>query len=285
MIKKFLLTIFVFIFCLTAYVFYKIPSEATLKGCFTTTMYEVDICPGSKNYVKINQISPYLKKAVITTEDSLFYQHDGFDWDSIKHSVETNLEKKKYARGGSTITQQLAKNLFLTRNKSLFRKFLEALITRKIEKTLKKDEILEKYFNVVQFGKNIFGVKQAAQAYFNKSPANLSLNEGAFLAFLLPSPEKYSISFRRKELTKYAHKRMKTILFMMVKSKKISEGEYESALSTLSYFPSNPPPEEVVADEESSESDSVTNEDSKTTDEVIKDFKEDMENDNYEEEN
>ena len=177
-------------------------------------------------------------------------QHNGFDWESIQNSFEKNLAEGRYVRGGSTITQQLAKNMFLSRNKSLWRKFREALITQEIEKTLKKNEILERYFNVVQFGKNIFGVKRAAQFYFKKHPSQLSLNESVFLVFLLPSPEKYSHSFFRKELTSFARRRMKTLLNSLFKTGKVSEGDYHEAIDQLAYFPGRPPEPEPVDEQE-----------------------------------
>jgi len=214
-----------------------IPSKNEIKGCITTTMFEVKLCPGSSNYVKLNGVSNHLKKAVIAAEDSLFYQHKGFDWEAIQSSFEKNLSEGRYVRGGSTITQQLAKNMFLSKNKSLWRKFREALITQEIESTLKKGEILERYLNVVQFGKNLFGVKNASKFYFKKLPSELNLNESIFLVFLLPSPEKYSHSFFRKELTAFARKRMKTLLNSMFKTGKVSEAEYQEAIAQLSYFP------------------------------------------------
>lgn len=224
-----------------------LPSKDEIRGCMTTTMFEVKLCPGSGNYVKLSAISGHLKKAVVAAEDSLFYQHNGFDWESIQYSFEKNWREGRYVRGGSTITQQLAKNMFLSKQKSLWRKFKEALITKEIEETLKKNEILERYLNVVQFGKGIFGVKQASQFYFKKHPSQLSLNESVFLVFLLPSPEKYSHSFFRKELTSFARKRMKTLLFSLYKSGKVAEPEYQSAINELGYFPGSMPPPEPVA--------------------------------------
>lgn len=226
-----------------------LPSTEEIRGCLTTAMFEVKLCPGSSSYVKINGISGHLKRAVIAAEDSHFYQHNGFDWEAIQYSFEKNLAEGKYARGGSTITQQLAKNMFLSRNKTLWRKFREALITKEIEKSLKKNEILERYFNVVQFGKNIFGVKRAAQFYFKKHPSELSLNESVFLVFLLPSPEKYSHSFFRKELTSFARRRMKTLLNSLYKTGKVSESDYREAIDQLAYFPGTPPEPEPVVEE------------------------------------
>jgi monofunctional biosynthetic peptidoglycan transglycosylase len=216
-------------------------------------MFEVKLCPGSSSYVKLSGVSGHLKRAVIAAEDAHFYQHNGFDWEAIQYSFEKNLAEGKYVRGGSTITQQLAKNMFLSKNKTLWRKFREALITKEIEKTLKKNEILERYFNVVQFGKNIFGVKRAAQFYFKKHPSELSLNESVFLVFLLPSPEKYSHSYFRKELTNFARRRMKTLLNSLFKTGKVSEGDYREAIDQLAYFPGTPPELEPVVEEPTDE--------------------------------
>lgn len=218
------------------YIFYKIPSEKTLKGCFTTTMFEIDLCPQSKNYTPLKSISSYLQKAVISTEDGKFYEHDGFDSDGIEKCLEKIKEKKHFVCGGSTITQQLAKNLFLSQNKNIFRKGLEALITIKIEKTLTKKEILERYLNVVQFGKNIFGVKQASQYYFRKSPSQLDVVESAFLAMVLPNPEKYSQSYYRKDLTRFARRRITQIIENMFNYKMINEEAYVTGLARIDSF-------------------------------------------------
>jgi len=218
------------------YVFLKIPSEKEIKGCMVTSMYGVELCPGSKNYVPLNAISPYLQKTVVLTEDSGFFQHDGFDWKSIEENAKKNLEQGAYSKGGSTISQQLAKNMFLYKDKTLLRKGLEFLITRKIEKTLTKKEILERYLNVVEFGKDIYGVKQAAQFYFKKSPAQLDVVESAFLAMVLPNPVKYSQSYFKKELTPFAHKRLKQIVKDLYQYSRITEGEYNVAINKVDGF-------------------------------------------------
>lgn len=206
-----------------------IPTDKEIKGCLVTKMYKVRLCPGSSEYVQLRSISQHMQQSVILTEDSNFWNHNGFDWEAIQASAEANLESGKYLRGGSTITQQLAKNMFLTRDKTLARKALEAVITYRIEKTLTKKEILERYLNVVQFGKNLFGIKNAAHFYFSKSPAQLSVAESAFLAMLLPSPEKYSRSFFIKSLTPFANKRMQRIVSDMYRYQRIDELDYEEA--------------------------------------------------------
>lgn len=214
-----------------------IPSEETIKGCFKTSMYGVDLCPtDNKSYVKLKNISSKLQRAIVQTEDSSFYQHQGFDEDGLTRCYEKLKETHKITCGGSTITQQLAKNLFLYKDKTFYRKGLEALITIKIEKTLNKKEILERYLNVVQFGKDIYGVKQAAQFYFKKHPSELDVVESAFLAMVLPNPEKYSKSYFRKDLTKFARKRISGIITDMHRYKSLSDDEYFSAMGKLEYF-------------------------------------------------
>lgn len=212
------------------------PSEKEIRGCMKTKMFSVELCPGSKNYVKLSNISKNLQNSILLTEDSAFYQHNGFDSEGIERCFEKMREKGKVVCGGSTITQQLAKNMFLSKTKSFTRKALEALITIKLEKTLTKKEILERYLNVVQFGKNIFGVQQAASFYFKKTPAQLTLPESAFLAMVLPNPEKYSQSYYRKELTSFAKKRLNQIVNDLYQYKKISEEEYLTASDQIDFF-------------------------------------------------
>jgi monofunctional biosynthetic peptidoglycan transglycosylase len=219
-----------------------LPTEKDIKGCITTTMYQVDLCPTSKNYVPLKQISPYLQKTIIMTEDGNFYKHHGFEWATIEKNFRQGWETGVYKRGGSTITQQLAKNMFLSGERSFFRKGLEAIITDRIESTLTKKEILEKYLNVVEFGKNIYGIKAAAQFYFKKSPAELDIVESAFMAMVLPSPVKYSQSYYKKELTGFARKRMSQIVQYMYQFHNIDQAQYDSAMDRIQSFLSPAPP-------------------------------------------
>lgn len=212
------------------------PTDKEIKGCLTTKLYAVELCPTSKNYVPLRQVSENLIKALILTEDSSFYQHHGFDFQEMENSFKANLEKKKFARGGSTISQQLAKNLFLSKDKTIQRKILEALITMRMEKVLSKKEILEKYVNVVQFGKDLYGVKAASAFYFKKMPSELSINEAAFLVFLLPSPEKYSRSYFKGTLTPFARQRMKTIIERLFTYERISKEQFEFGMANLDSF-------------------------------------------------
>lgn len=254
---------------IAGYIFYRLPSEKEIRGCIVTTMYEVNLCPGSKEYTPLKSISPYLQKAVILTEDSGFFQHDGFDWKSIEENAKKNLEKGEYAKGGSTISQQLAKNMFLYKDKTLIRKGLEALITQKIEKTLTKKEILERYLNVVEFGKDVYGVKKGAFFYFKKTPAQLSIVESAFLAMVLPNPKKYSQSYFRKELTPFAQKRLKRIVGDMLRYGRITEEEYQVADSQIpSFFSPAPPAGWLDSGDVSGSNGATVNEDRTTLDEL-----------------
>lgn len=209
------------------------PRPTNLKGCLTTEMYHVHLCPTDKSYVKLRDISINARNAVIVSEDGAFYSHHGFDWDELQKSFDKNMEEGTFARGGSTLTQQLAKNVYLTGEKSILRKVREAMITVQIEKLLTKDEILEKYLNVVEFGDKLYGVKAAAMTYFKKAPSQLTPAEGAFLAFLLPNPKKYSQSFRQKKLTKFAGRQVREIVNRLYRFKRIGEDEHASALAQV----------------------------------------------------
>lgn len=214
-----------------------IPDVGQLEKCFTTTMFKVYLCPQSDNYVRLQNISPYVIHAVIASEDGSFYSHKGFDWHELKASFQTNLRSGGFRRGGSTLTQQLAKNVFLTQDKSLLRKVKEAYLANAIENRFKKDFILEKYLNVVEFGPNLYGVKAAANHYFHKSPAALHPLEAAFLAFLLPNPKEYSKSYRNGHLTKFAHKMVTIILKRMVAFGKLTPGAFQTAMASIDGFP------------------------------------------------
>src|SRR4051812_7147859 len=135
-----------------------------------------------QRWVSYERISPHLKRAVLVAEDSAFWDHDGVDLEQLKESMEANFEKGRLARGGSTITQQLAKNLYLSPSRNPIRKLRELIIARRLEASLTKPRILELYLNVVEWGDGIYGAEAAAQAYFHKSAAALGPAESALLA-------------------------------------------------------------------------------------------------------
>lgn len=248
--KSFIYSFFIFLLTMTlvmgafALVAYRsIPSTANINDCFTTSMYQVEICPKKSTYVRYNQLPKHLVSSLIASEDASFYFHKGFDWDEIKDSLEKSMDAGRWVRGGSTITQQLAKNLYLSKEKSLIRKMKEFFVSKEIEKKLTKTQIIEKYFNVVEFGKNIYGIRKASQHYFQKSPSELTPAEGAYLISLLPSPVKYSNSFHaNKELSRYNKSRVNRTLSLLLLQGKISQEEHDAESARVDYGLWNPAP-------------------------------------------
>jgi monofunctional biosynthetic peptidoglycan transglycosylase len=142
-------------------------------------------------WVPYSAISNNLKRAVIVAEDAKFTDHEGFDWEGIQKALEKNQKKGKIVAGGSTITQQLAKNLFLSGERSWWRKGQEAIITEMLEMEMDKERILEIYLNVVEWGNNVFGAEAAARHYFGIPASKLSERQAALLASMLPSPRRF----------------------------------------------------------------------------------------------
>lgn len=143
----------------------------------------------SYRWVSYGQISPYLRRAVLVAEDDTFYEHGGVDVDAIREAFRKDWTRKKITHGGSTITQQLAKNLYLSSSRNPLRKIKEYFLTRSLEKHLTKKRILELYLNVVEFGERVYGAEAASRTYFHQQPASsLSPGQAALLAGCLPNP-------------------------------------------------------------------------------------------------
>ncbi len=175
-----------------------------LNNAFVYTPYEKDkampsriIGPQNPNYTPLNDISPNLRNAVMTAEDPSFYTNHGFEEKSIRKSIATNIKQKKFKRGGSTISMQLVKNAFLNRQKTLARKAEEILIVWMIENNniMSKNRMLEVYFNIIEWGHNIYGINEASHYYFDKSPSELTLGESIYLASIVPHPKTGLYSF------------------------------------------------------------------------------------------
>lgn len=162
-------------------------------------------------WVPASKISNKLKQAVVVSEDDLFYQHDGLNLDMMKESFEKNLAKGRYVRGASTITMQFARNAFLHKQKTLRRKVREIILTRRIEKALSKERILELYLNIIEWGEGIYGAEAAARYYFGKSAANLDWAEASMLAGMLPNP-KYFNPYKRMKACQRMQKRVLWLL-------------------------------------------------------------------------
>jgi monofunctional glycosyltransferase len=151
-------------------------------------------------WVPYDEISANLKKALVAAEDAKFVEHEGFDWEGIQAAMEKNEDKGKRVAGGSTITQQLAKNLFLSPDKSYLRKGQEAVITLMLETMLDKERILELYINVIEWGEGVFGAQAAAQHYYRISAAKLNAAQSARLAAIVPAPRFYEKNLKSPRL-------------------------------------------------------------------------------------
>jgi len=162
-------------------------------------------------WVDYTKISNHLKRAVIASEDSKFVNHEGFDWEGIEKAYEKNLRKGKLVAGGSTISQQLAKNLFLSSKRTPWRKGEEVIITLMLEKILSKQRILEIYLNVIEWGNGVFGAESAARHYFKTNAASLNRQQAAKLAAMVPNPRFYD----NHRNTRYLNRRTATILARM----------------------------------------------------------------------
>ena len=209
------------------------PRFADLKTEFPHVLYHGPKDPSEvvvKRYppagwVYLNQISKTARGAILVSEDWAFYQHPGYDAKQIKEAITESVNSHKLKRGASTITQQVVRNIYLSKEKTLTRKARELWLSTKIEKVLSKNRILELYLNIAEFGDGIFGIGPAAHHYFNKNASELSAKEGAFLAMLLPSPKRYAVSFQKHELTLYARKTIHSILNKMVQANYLSPEE------------------------------------------------------------
>lgn len=174
-----------------------------------------------KNWVRLKLISRYAKWAIILSEDWSFYHHEGIDIQQIKVALSEMVSDGRF-RGASTITQQMVKNIFLTEDRTIWRKIHEMILAQKVERVLSKDKILEIYLNCIEFGPGIYGIRRASYHYFRKHPSALDPKEAAFLAMLLPSPKRYYVSYKKKKLTPFARKRIHAILEKMRMGKILS---------------------------------------------------------------
>ena len=203
------------------------------KPRMATTIYDknnnvVDVLEAeSRDAVKLEDVSPYVKKAFLAIEDKKFYSHHGLHFKGIIRAVLTNFLKGKATQGGSSITQQLAKNAFLTPERTFSRKVKEAILTYQIERTYTKDEILERYLNEIYFGSGSYGIKNAADQYFRKDPKDLNIAEAALLAGIPNRPTKYDPN---RSLENALH-RQQIILKEMFEDGRITKEEYEEALA------------------------------------------------------
>jgi hypothetical protein len=209
-----------------------------MNGEFTHAVYEYGryvrsftVGPSNPSFTPLDLISPYFRNAVLTSEDGNFFYHAGFNEDAFRKSIATNLEQGRFARGGSTISMQLVKNVFLTRKKTIARKAEEALIVWLIERNriTTKERMFEVYLNIVELGPNVYGIGEAAPYYFSKRPADLNLNESIFLAGLLPRPKAFRFAFDSTGVLKpYMAGYYRIVSNFLLRKNLITQQEYDA---------------------------------------------------------
>jgi hypothetical protein len=226
--------------------FVSVPEEARverLRGPFLHAVRTGDgivserlVGPGAPGWVPLERISPFLSHAVLAHEDAAFFRHRGFAPWAIETALQNNLRAGRFAYGASTISMQLAKNLFLQRDKTLARKVREVLLTWWLESALEKREILALYLNVIEYGPGIYGIGAASERYFGRRPGELSPAESAFLATLLPAPSSYHRQFVAGELGPGTRQQMRFLLERMHERERIDEAALRHGLAELESF-------------------------------------------------
>ncbi|MEM6960942.1 MAG: biosynthetic peptidoglycan transglycosylase, partial [Myxococcota bacterium] len=211
-----------------------------LRGIFTHRVrtleqdfFELTTGPGSAHWTPLLAVSPYLMHAVIKQEDSSFAWNSGFAVFAIRDALIKNIRLGRFAYGASTITMQLAKNIFLHRDKTLVRKFQELFFAWYLNSELEKSEVLELYLNVVEFGPSIYGVRQASLHYFGVEPRDLSPAEACFLAAVLPAPTTYHQQWEDGVLSLSMKKKIRRMLQRLIKSERIDQAAHDFGVNEL----------------------------------------------------
>jgi hypothetical protein len=200
--------------------------------------------PTTDNWTDLEHISPFMQAAVLTTEDGAFFHHHGFNHAAIRNALLADLKARKFVRGASTITMQLAKNLFLSRDKTLSRKLEELILTDYLEQAFTKDEMMELYLNIIEFGPNVYGVTAAADHYFGRKPEELNLAECMFLSSILPQPVHYHHLYERGELSEGWLKGIRARMVIAQRTSKITPAELAEGLTenVVFHMPGTPRP-------------------------------------------
>jgi hypothetical protein len=244
-----------------------LPEPGYFKGPFAYITYDENseplrlvTGPGTDRWVALDDISPYLVDAVLTTEDGKFWKHHGITLPEIRRAIELNLKKHALSHGASTITMQLAKNLFLGRERTVARKLQEVIMVWYLESYFSKEDILELYFNVIEYGPSLYGIRDAAMHYFGRSPRELNALESVFLIKMLPSPlTRYRI-YEKGQVTQRQMALFHRVLRTMHERHRLSDAELAEALSSEIVFYKEgsplPPPRPPVDRRASSKADS-----------------------------
>lgn len=191
--------------------------------------------PDEKGWVRFDDVSAHVFQAIVIAEDARFYQHHGFDFSEIGRSISENFRKGRLARGASTITQQVVKMAFLTREKSFIRKIREAAGALLLENILEKNRILEWYVNLAEFGDGVYGIGAATQHYFQIKPEAVTLQQAIHLALVLPSPNVWSFGLQRRDLTDFGHHRFTQIADKLRRNGDITELEWLNVLAIANF--------------------------------------------------
>lgn len=217
---------------------YRLPSVAALADRTANLTIQVKDWQGKLHPYGVGPLNPWwtpskgippeMEWAVVVAEDANFYQHGGIDVKAIRSAIKYDLEKKRFARGASTITQQTAKNLFLSREKTISRKIEEIYLAKRMEQELTKGRILELYLNIVELGPMVYGIGHGARYYFNKPADSLTPRECAFLAAMLPGPQKVYNPYRHLDRVL---KRSDMVLRLLREKGVLTEAEYRQALA------------------------------------------------------
>jgi penicillin-binding protein 1A len=186
--------------------------------------------------VPLAELPPYVVRAVTTAEDAGFYGHEGFDFEELKNAFAQGARAGRVVRGGSTITQQLAKNLWLSREKTLARKVREAVLTIALEATVPKSRLLEIYLNVAEWGPGLWGIGPAARHWFGKDARALTPREAVFLASVIPNPVRYHVLWERGDTTEAWDQRVNELLLKMSEQGALPEDAFLSALDERLVF-------------------------------------------------
>ncbi|HWU87150.1 MAG TPA: transglycosylase domain-containing protein [Kofleriaceae bacterium] len=195
-----------------------------------------DVGESNEDFVPFEDISPHLVNSIMSTEDSAFYSHHGFIPSEFRTALVNDLKAGKFTHGASSITMQMVKNVLLFREKTLARKLQELFLTWHVENTLKKDRILEIYFNVIEYGPALYGIGPAARHFFGKAPKDLTPREATFFSSILPAPKERYKQYCANTVTKLTEDKMNLYLGVMLKRKRLTQEEYDEALKTPLMF-------------------------------------------------
>jgi membrane peptidoglycan carboxypeptidase len=214
-----------------------------MNGAFLHTVYEYEfpyktfiVGDSNPDFTPLEQVGKHLRNAILTSEDGSFFFHNGFNEEAFRKSIAENYRRKKFVRGGSTISMQLVKNVFLSRHKTIARKAEEALIVWLIEsnRLTSKERMFEVYLNIIELGPGIYGVGDASRFYFNKRPSELTLSESIFLASLLPHPKWFKYSFDMQgNLKPYLADYYRVVSNFMLRKNLITQEEYDSIVPNV----------------------------------------------------